>query len=302
MTSFLQSQAWGKFQKALGRKVFEYDKENIKALIIKQPVRMGKSFLHIPYGPSMDFNAMISGQHAPIANFVAWLENHANKEKVMFIKIEPASDHIGEALVDAGLKYTDKRIEPNKTVIIDLSKTQDDLFANLHKKTRYSVRVAQDHDVHIKEGNSIDEFWRLLQLTTQRDEFRSHDKNYYTKLYDVFTKRDDVDIKVWHAIHNKTTIAAAVIVSYQNTAYYMYGASDHKYRDVMAPSLLQWEIIKSLKHENMKSYDLFGIDANKWPGVTRFKLRFGGQVVEYPGAYQLTISKFWSFLYNVRRK
>ena len=65
---------------------------------------------------------------------------------------------------------------------------------------------------------------------------------------------------------------------------------------------MHWEIIKKLKVEGCKLYDFWGIDANKWPGVTRFKLGFEGQVVEYPGSFDLPISKIWYLIYKIARK
>lgn len=57
----------------------------------------------------------------------------------------------------------------------------------------------------------------------------------------------------------------------------------------------------NLKLLNFKLYDLWGIDTQKWPGVTRFKLGWGGRVVEYPGAFDLVVSKLWYYAYNAFR-
>ena len=47
---------------------------------------------------------------------------------------------------------------------------------------------------------------------------------------------------------------------------------------------------------------LRGIDAKKWPGVTRFKLGWGGDIKEYPGSFDLPVSKIWYLGYNLARK
>ena len=59
--NFLQSKDWFDFQRSLGRPVFEYDKEGIKAGVIKFPEPFKKSYLYIPHGPEMDFNSMAGG-------------------------------------------------------------------------------------------------------------------------------------------------------------------------------------------------------------------------------------------------
>lgn len=73
----------------------------------------------------------------------------------------------------------------------------------------------------------------------------------------------------------------------------------------MAPYLLQWEIIKAAKGRGCRYYDFYGIDENKWPGVTRFKLGFGGEQVQFPGTYDYIFCRplYWlyKFLRTVRR-
>ena len=43
-----------------------------------------------------------------------------------------------------------------------------------------------------------------------------------------------------------------------------------------------------------KDYDFYGIDKQRWPGVTRFKLGFGGRTRNYPGTYDLS-NKYLSY-------
>jgi lipid II:glycine glycyltransferase (peptidoglycan interpeptide bridge formation enzyme) len=51
-----------------------------------------------------------------------------------------------------------------------------------------------------------------------------------------------------------------------------------------------------------KYYDLYGIDENKWPGVTRFKQGFGGKEIEYPGPYDMVFDKKQYWLYKMARR
>jgi len=71
----------------------------------------------------------------------------------------------------------------------------------------------------------------------------------------------------------------------------------------MAPYLLQWTVIKEAKkNNNYRYYDFYGIDEKKWPGVTRFKIGFGGFSVKYPGTYDLILRKRIYSLYNFLRR
>ena len=97
-------------------------------------------------------------------------------------------------------------------------------------------------------------------------------------------------------------IAGAILLTYGDTVYYLHGAMDRDYKSWMAPYLMHWEIIKWAKKQGYHYYDFWGIDTSRWPGVTRFKLGFGGQQVEYPGSFDMPISKFWYFVYKITRK
>ena len=70
----------------------------------------------------------------------------------------------------------------------------------------------------------------------------------------------------------------------------------------MAPHLLQWHAIKLAKANGQKYYDFHGIDEARWPGVTRFKLGFGGFEVNYPGTFDLVYDPGWYSIYKMVRK
>lgn len=286
------------FQKSLGREVFEYEKGGISAKIIKHDLPLGKNYLYIPYGPDMDFNQMIGGFKNPVANFVGWLREEAKMRKSIFVKIEPMTDGVAQVLAEHKFKKSKKEVQPSKTVVIDLSKGEEELLAEMHHKTRYNIGVADRHGVVVGEHSDSDSFLGLLKKTTKRDKFNPHPADYYKKLFDC----RELQTKLYFANHNGKPVAAALVLVFGDTGYYLHGASDYEYRSLMAPYALHWHIIKQLKTEGLKQYDFWGIDARKWPGVTRFKLGWGGKTVEYPGSFNLPISKFWYMVYKITQK
>lgn len=320
-----------RFQESLGREIFEYPSPEhlvvqplskevqpppIRAKIIKHELQFGKNYLYIPHGPVTDFNQMIGGFKNPVANFVKWLCELGRSQKSIFIKAEPLADSVAQALVGAGFRKSKKEIQPSKTIIINLSKSEDELLTSMHHKTRYNIGVADKHGVVVSENGDLDSFMRLLKKTAKRDNFNMHPADYYKKLLNY----NGLQTKLYFAKHNgqpPTTfsspkvvggepIAAALVLIYGDTAYYLHGASDYKYRSLMAPYALHWHIIKQLQTTNhklqTKYYDLWGIDARKWPGITRFKFGWGGRIVEYPGSFDLPISRFWYLIYQIARK
>ena len=271
--SFLQTEMWAEFQRSLGRKVFEV--EGVK--VIRHDLPFGKNYLYVPYPFS-----------------VPDLHNLAMQENSIFVKVEPMQDDIARGLMHRGYQKSQKNIQPHKTVVLDLTRSEDELLSAMHHKTRYNIRVAEKHGIVVRESSEIEIFWNLLKKTTERDRFNSHEKEYYQKLLQL------PNTSLWIAQYQNTSLAASIVLQDRSNAYYLHGASDHSYRHLMAPYALHWEIAKNYKLKTISSYDFWGIDSVRWPGVTRFKLGWGGRTVEYPGAFDLVISSFWTTLYNLK--
>ncbi len=293
MTSFLQSQEWMDFQKSLGRKVFNV----AGAKVIQHDLPLGKNYLYIPYGPEI-----VSHQ------FTGELRQLAKQQGSIFVKAEPMQDEVAQQLVSLGFRKSNKNIQPHKTVVIDLAKSEDELLDAMHHKTRYNIRVAERHGIVVRQAQNsnakahLEDFWKLMRKTSARDKFNSYPREYYEKLLNIPAYASLFNIELWFAEYQNQPVAAAIVLTHEDSAYYLHGASDHAYRALMAPYALHWHLMKMLHATGYMIYDLWGIDAQRWPGVTRFKLGWGGRTVEYPGAFDLVISKPWKLAYDLAQK
>jgi lipid II:glycine glycyltransferase (peptidoglycan interpeptide bridge formation enzyme) len=280
--SFLQSPDWLGFQKFLGRKVWNVDGINI----IEHNLPFGKSYF---YSPRCGGN-FLSEQ------FLNKVKEIAKQGNVIFLKVE-SQEKID--LKDSRFKKSNN-IQPTKTIILDITKSEQELLNQMHYKTRYNIQLARKRGVEIRNPKSeirnFEEFWRLMQETTRRDGFRPHPKEYYRKMLEI------PGIELFVAEFQNKIIAANIVVFWEKTVIYLHGASDYEHRNLMAPHLLQWEQIQEAKKHGCLEYDFWGIDENKWPGVTRFKKGFGGKEIEYPGAYDLVFQPTWYSIYKIARK
>ncbi|MFZ4631741.1 MAG: lipid II:glycine glycyltransferase FemX [Patescibacteria group bacterium] len=298
---FLESSFWAELIKSEGESLEIYgaeDKGEIisSALIIKKSLFLNFYYYYVPRGPR--------GDKKSIAYLLSELKN--KKSDAVFIRVEPEENPniIFENEKNIILKKS-LDLQPKKTLMIDLSLSEEEILSAMHQKTRYNIRLAEKKGVEIisSEKNSeadFLEFWRLMDITSERDAFRLHSKEHYKNLL----KSDD-NIKLFFASYQGKNIATGLFCFYNNRVTYMHGASDNETRNLMAPYLLQFEVIKRAKKEGYKNYDFYGIDENKWPGVTRFKLGFGGFIKEYPGTYDLIlrpiIYNLYEFLRRIRR-
>ena len=207
-------------------------------------------------------------------------------------------------------------VQPSKTLVLDLTKSEDELLGKMHPKTRYNIRLAEKKGVRLEEAGieSFDKFWELMGQTSDRDDFRLHGIDYYKEMIKLDHRQGGASgtggtggtgkdfIKLFFAKYKGKAIAAGIFSFFGNTATYMHGASSDENRNLMAPYSLQWEAIKLAKAKGYKYYDFFGIDEKKWPGITRFKKGFGGKEKKYPGTFDLAFDPGWYSVYKMVRK
>jgi len=299
---FLQSWEWGEFQSSLGRKVWRFKIEREGELVsmgqaIGHELPFGLSYIYLPRGPLTN---PVAKNHPNEFLKLFILEVKKFVQKPVFIRTESTGFDFGE---HSWQKVRD--VQPSHTLILDLERDEDELLADMHQKTRYNIRVAGKHEVGVRkmEENEFEKFWELIEVTTERDKFRAHPKSYYKKMLESLGSMAEV----WFAEYKGKVIAANLMIFWGDTVVYLHGASSRDYKNVMAPYLLHWELIKQAKADAYKFYDFWGIAPadspnHPWAGITRFKKGFGGTEVTYPGTFDLPISKPWYLLYKLRTR
>ncbi|HXV27082.1 MAG TPA: peptidoglycan bridge formation glycyltransferase FemA/FemB family protein [Candidatus Paceibacterota bacterium] len=297
--SFLNTPDWLAFQRALGRKVWRLDDGIMRANVIRHDIRLGKNYLYVPHGPELNLNA--SGAHNAVKRFHDRLMGLALEEQSVFVKLEPLQDAVMEQLYRNGFRPRPSRryLQPQRTVVMDLSRSEDALLSAMHHKTRYNVLLARRKGVSVAEIGDADVFWNLLRRTGERDGFRTHPRAYYRELLSYFGREGSaLRTRLYAAFANDRPLAAALVLEHGDAAYYLHGASDRQFRQLMAPHALHWDLILRYKKNGFASYDFWGVDARRMPGVTRFKLGWGGTVRERPGSFDRPLSSFWYFVYR----
>lgn len=288
--SLWQSPSWQKFQESIGRRVHMLETENISALIIQHQVPFGKCWFEIPRGP-------LWAEEADAADFDRFwdrLTELAKEEKAIFARINPFIT----------LPFHSKKLRsqkaffdhhPQTTLVINLSLSEDEILAQMKPKGRYNIKVTKKHEVEIIKSQDAAAFHELLQETTKRDGFSGHKLEYYQNMVDALGD----DGLLLYAKYQDHIIAGAIFTFVGDTAVYYYGASSNQHRNVMAPYLIQWEAILEAKKRGCNNYDFLGIapenapNNHPWRGVTDFKKKFGGAVIEYPQAQDIIFKSVW---------
>jgi peptidoglycan pentaglycine glycine transferase (the first glycine) len=298
--SFLQTVSWQKFQESVGHPTWRLESSALQATVVKHDVALKKNYLYIPHGPVIMVEKM-RGVRNEMTQFVEAITKLGRAQNAMFVKIEPQNDVVVEFLYDAGakLRRSSKALQPTQSVVIDLSQSEEQLLSKMHHKTRYNINLGERKGLTFEEGGDSNIFWNLLQKTTEHDKFASHSKQYYQKLLAL---DGELQVKLFFVKFQQKPIAGVIVLTHGDQAYYLHGAMDRDYRNLMAPYFMHWQVMRSLQNQGCTAYDLWGIDAKKWPGVTRFKLGWGGKQIEYPGAFDLVLKPIWYDIYRIVRK
>lgn len=303
-SQFIQSWEWGEFQKSVSGGVWRIGVEDngklvASAKILKKDLPMGKSYFYCGRGPvflneswSVEAAALLFGE----------IERLAKDEMVMFLRFDPNFDCISdiEQIIGDRTFIKSEDVQPKKTLILDITKSEEEILASMHQKTRYNINLALKKEVQVVEGGKerFEEFWSLLDQTTGRDKFRPHGRSYYNAMLAV----DPSMLKLMFADANGKPLAASIISLFGDTVTYLHGGSANDDRNYMAPYALQWASIQLAKKLGYKYYDFHGIDEEKWPGVTRFKMGFGGEIRNFPGTYDIIYDEGWYSVYQMVRK
>ena len=301
--AFLHSFEWGEFQKATGAKVScrgVVDNGNILlvAMLIEKKASFFGRYLYCPRGPvsygQFDLH-LISDLVEP------W------RRSALFFRFDFPSE-TGDVHKMVSLKKT-VSVQPADTLLLDLTKSEDDLLEAMHQKTRYNIRLAERKGVRveIEKDVLIDDVWRLFSETSSRGEFRLHKKEYYEKMLSLLSS-GDCHVFLASAYYEDHLVAANIMIDFNGTRTYLHGASGNRHRNVMAPFLLHWELIRDAKEKGLGMYDWWGVapegaaDNHPWSGISRFKRGFGGEEVSYAGTFDYILRPFRYRLYSIARR
>ena len=334
-TSLLQSYHWGEFKRATGWKparIASNEPGGAKPKIAAQMLTRSLPKLPLPisvaYIPRGPVNLSADGESEQEIAFWRKVHQAARRRGAIFLKVEPniALDGTTKAVVDARMAQLgfrpSGRLQPARTIVLDIGQGEEALLKAMKPKTRYNLRLAGRRGVTVRPARTLEDlqaFFSLLEVTGTRDEFGIHTFPYYRHLWDTFGPGGRNTLLILLAEHpdeaerQSGPIAALLALRFGSEAIYMYGASDNRGREHMPNYLLQWEAIKWARQNGCSIYDFWGIpdppaedDAEQEStavnarsglrGVYWFKKGFGGREVNYPGAYDYVYN---AFLYKV---
>jgi lipid II:glycine glycyltransferase (peptidoglycan interpeptide bridge formation enzyme) len=275
----------------------------------------GLSIAYIPRGPLVDW----SDRHL-VNSLQDFIKKAARRRRAIYLKIEPnepQNETLSATLSTLGFRQSTETVQPVSTIRLDLNGTPENLLERMKPKTRYNIRLAERRGVTCREADlanatDFEKFYKLMEVTGQRDNFGIHSADYYRDACTTFKNSPSGSGRaaLWLAEFGGELVAGIMVFVFGKEAAYLYGASSNEHRREMPTYLLQWKAIQWAREQGALWYDMWGIPENigegedderevleqknvrdgLW-GVYRFKQGFGGEVVRFPGAYDLIYNR-----------
>lgn len=305
-------------EKVLGFGVKDSENKKILATVFCVKMDMGffnKYWWYSARGPVFERKEKEAGKF-----LIEKVSKKLKKEGGLFWRIDPYLEKQDQAFFEEINKKSKQDIQnyqPEDTLEKDLTQAETELLAEMKRKGRYNIKLATKKGVTIERiengkftEKDLEDFYQLFNETTSRDKFSGHEKIYYKNFLQTLKKQ----AVLFFATYEGTRIATAISTFCGDKSIYYFGASTSNpaFRNLMAPYLLQWEMMQYAKSKNCKTYDFLGIapadssgkviKTHAYAGITEFKLKFGGVRKTYLSGREFVFSSFWYFLYRIFKK
>lgn len=227
------------------------------------------------------------------------IDHLAKKHHSLFVKFEPSylSAVSFKLLADNGFFLSPSPLLPTKTVLLDLTQSENQLLKSMSKKSRSCLEKAAKNNLIITQLNprttmsfyqSFEKF-RKGYLPSPK-EFQSLVNSFGQKAF-LFTAHQHFKNYQLRSDQTSDFLAGALFLIAHQTAYYFYAFSSPQGRQKLAQYYLLWRSIQKFKKIGLKTLDLEGISdpgyrfTQKWRGFSHFKKSFGGQAITFPGCF-----------------
>lgn len=177
------------------------------------------------------------------------------------------------------VNYFDSLNQEKNVVVVNLNLSKEQITKQFNRGTRSKINHAHNAGVTIDpvelNAKNINIFQKLYYQTMQRNHADSKwnfPQTYFTNCV-KYLGQDNVSLLF--AYLDDKVIAAYFLIHAYSIAYYHFGASDERFFNTRATSLLMAESILYLKSKGFKNYHLGGgVTANPKDSLLQFKLGF----------------------------
>ncbi|HYE48483.1 MAG TPA: GNAT family N-acetyltransferase [Azospirillaceae bacterium] len=156
---------------------------------------------------------------------------------------------------------------------VDLTRSEEDLWAGLSGSARQNVRKAQRGGVTVREASGLDDVraFHRMHCHLRKTKFRllAQPRAFFDALHAAFAPEGR--LTVLFAEVEGAPVAGILFLEWENRLYYKFNAS---LDPTLCPNdLLAWEGIRMGRRRGLELLD-FGISETRHPGLIRYKRKY----------------------------
>jgi lipid II:glycine glycyltransferase (peptidoglycan interpeptide bridge formation enzyme) len=245
------------------------------------PLKFGIAYLR--WGPLFERRGRPTDPEVPKKMARALEEEYVSKRGLL-LRILPnafSGSRRAEALESAFDKFDREPRTPGnaqRTLVLDVAPALELLRSGLDKKWRNQLTRSEKNNLEVVAGNGCEQYRRFCLIYDQmrkRKSFESTlDVGEFGRIQENLTERHRMQVFICEK--EGVPLAGLVASSMGDSAIYLLGATGDEGLNLKGAYLLQWSLIRWLKENGVRWYDLGGIDPEGNPGVYHFKKGLSG--------------------------
>ncbi len=200
--------------------------------------------------------------------------------KVIYIEIRNLSD---QSQYFNTYKQTGFEFEDHLNIIVDLMKTEEQLWKEVSSKRRNEIRRAKKEgtEFEVKDDlNSLKECYTILQEIYSRAKLPLLKYDFFENLYNYL--KVEAKLHIFTAVFEERIIGCMLALGYEGVLYDFYAGSKSQYYKKHPNDLIPWEVFLWGKKNGYHTFDFGGAGKPGIPYKVRdYKKQFGGELVNY---------------------
>jgi lipid II:glycine glycyltransferase (peptidoglycan interpeptide bridge formation enzyme) len=274
---------WG--EENLSHLILKRDGEvlGMAQLRIVRPTSLKFGMAYVRWGPLCERRGRPLDPEVAVGMAQALEKEYVDKRR-LFVRILPnafSGSPRARVMQSAFSRFTPEPLiaeNTYRTFVLDLASSLEELRKGLDPKWRNKLSGAERNDLKIIAGSGSEEygtFCRIYKNMRDRKAFETTvDVEEFGRIQADLAERHRMRILICE--DKGVPVAGLVASAMGDSAIYLLGATSDQGLHSKGAYLLQWTLLQWLKQNEIRWYDLGGIDPEGNPGVYNFKKGMSG--------------------------
>lgn len=240
---------------------------------------------------------IIKDNNTVLTNILLDEFNKEIKYKVIYCQFRNLFDTIciRDNFVKSGFDYSE-----HLDIHINLTLGIEHILNNMHKERRHNIRRAERKKLQFIELDSLQHLeysYSLISQTYKRIKLPLYQLYLFKSAFLHLSEKKY--LRIFAAQIDNKIISVRLLLCYKGIIYDWYAGTDNEYKNYYANDYLPFKVMEWGINNGYKVFDFGGAGKPGVPyGVRDFKLKYGGQLVNY-GRYQ---NIYNPFIYSMASK